>query len=312
MKWLLENPWLKLAAFAMAFLVWIHVATEKTYNYELKLPITEISLKDDLTLSRQPPGSLMVAVSATGKQLLRQRWRLEGLRINATQCQAGRYNLPLSTGNTSLAHLTSDITLDEVISPPSILLEIDAEGTATVAVILDIRAVPDEGFAMGIDTVIVPDSVTLTGPRSSLARFPAVFTEQKQLTGLRNNVSMMLPLVTPPGYGFQLSPDSVAVTVKVMPVKTRMYTNLPILVFHATPGSGVTPRPAQIDVELTGPPDQIDKLDPTAVTVSIDVHEMTVNGRAPIRVDCPPGYRVKSMSADSARIIQENNAGTRN
>ena len=56
----------------MGFLIWFHVVTEKEYSYELRMPVTEITLQDGLTLSKKPPDSLLVAVTATGKQLLRK------------------------------------------------------------------------------------------------------------------------------------------------------------------------------------------------------------------------------------------------
>src|SRR3989304_9339473 len=106
---LLHNFWLKIMALVMGLLVWLHVATEKTYEYELKLPITHVALKDSLTLSRQPPDSLLVAVSANGKQLLRRKWRDRGLRVNASQYRPGRFTLSFSTENTSLAGPSSDV-----------------------------------------------------------------------------------------------------------------------------------------------------------------------------------------------------------
>ncbi len=40
MKSLLENFWLKIVALIMGLLLWFHVATEKIYNYEVRVPIS--------------------------------------------------------------------------------------------------------------------------------------------------------------------------------------------------------------------------------------------------------------------------------
>ena len=110
MNWLLKNFWLKVVAFTLGMMVWVHVATEKTYNYEFRLPVTEITVGEGLALSQPPPDSLIVSATASGKQLLRSRWRLEGLRINATQYQAGRFNVNLTTQNISLVYQLADVT----------------------------------------------------------------------------------------------------------------------------------------------------------------------------------------------------------
>src|SRR5512147_227367 len=115
MRRLLENILLKLLALVLGSRVWLHVATEKPYTYEVRLPLTEVALKEKLILADPPPDSILVAVSATGKQLLRQSWRHKGLRINATQYQAGSHTISLSTANTFLIGPSGNVVLDDIM-----------------------------------------------------------------------------------------------------------------------------------------------------------------------------------------------------
>lgn len=312
MKWLFEHFWLKVAAFVLGLGVWIHVATEKTYIYELKLPVTEITLKDSLALAQKPPDSLLVTVSATGKQLLRRKWRNEGLRINAVQYQAGRYTLPLSSSNTSLAHQPSDITLDDVVFPPSVQLDIDLQSSAEIPVVADLELSAAEGFAISKDMEVTPPEVKLIGPRSLLGRVNTVFTEFKNLGGLRNEVYVELSLIPPEGYGFSMEPDSVMVKVPVVPVKTRVYDALPIVVFNAPAATGATCRPGTIRAEVTGPPADIDLLNRNKITVSVDYRARNEAGWAKVKVDCPTGFEIKRISADSVLIQEGARAGSGN
>jgi YbbR domain-containing protein len=312
MKWLFHHFWLKVASFVLALVVWIHVATEKTYNYGLNLPVTEITLKENLALAQKPPDSLEVSVSATGKQLLRRKWRHAGVRINASQYQAGRYSLPLSPANTSLAHQPSDMTLDEVIFPSSIQLDIDIESSTEVPVVPDLELSASEGFAISQTMVITPQEIELIGPRSRLGRVNSIHTEYKNLEGLRNEVVIHLALIPPEGYGFSTNPDSVTVTVPVVPVKTRVYEALPVVVFNAPAESGATARPGSIRAEITGPPTDIDLLNRNAITVSVDYRERNDSGWAKIQVDCPTKFEVKRTSADSVLIVEDGRAGSGN
>jgi YbbR domain-containing protein len=311
MKWLWENFWLKVVAFVMGLLIWIHVATEKTYNYELSLPVTEITLKDNLSLSKEPLDSLLVAVSGTGKQLLRRAWREQGIRINASQYQAGRYSMSLSTSNTFFAHQTAVVSLDEVVSPRMIQLEIDVEGSAEVAIEAVLDLVADEGFAVGHDILISPPKARLIGPRSQLGRVDTLFTVNKTLSGLRNDVTLTLPLVPPDGYGFRLQPDSVTVVIPVVPAKTRVYQNLSVAVVNAPPSAVLAVEPELVDVEITGPPMEIDQLPVGALTVSVDFQHASSSGRAVVKVDYPPGFRLKKTSTDSVLIRVLSSADTR-
>jgi hypothetical protein len=303
MKWLLRNFWLKLVAFALGLLVWVHVATEKTYNYEFDLPVTEITLRDGLALSAQPPESLRVSVSASGKQLLRRRWRAEGLRINASQFSAGRFSINLSTQNTSLAHPTTDVVLEEIITPATARLEIDVESSVELPIAASIEAEADEGFAIGQQLVLEPESATLIGPRNQLQGIASIATETRRLSSLRHSVTVTLPLAPPAGYGFRVEPDSVAVTITVSPVKTRVFGDIPVLVFHAPTGTLPRTEPARLVAEVTGPPDDVDQLDGNSLSLSVDYRERDSSGYATVKFDCPPGFRLRSLSSDSVLII---------
>ncbi|HUV30668.1 MAG TPA: CdaR family protein [Acidobacteriota bacterium] len=308
---LLDNFWLKLIALLMGFLVWLHVATEKTYNYELKLPVNGVILKDSLTLLREPPDSLLVAVSANGKKLLREKWRERGVRINATGFPAGRYNITLTPANTFLVSPSGDISLDEVVLPREIQLHIDHLEEVSLPVTPDITAQADDGFAISRIYVSSPENVTLSGPRTTLGRFTSVFTEKKQLTSLRNSISLTMAVMSPPGHGYTVRPDSVTLEIEVVPVKTRVYSALPIVVYNAPPGQAVLTDPATVDIELTGPPEDIDLLNRNALTVSVDFRRLDAAGYTAVKIDCPSNFRVKKSSIDSTRVILGQDADTR-
>ena len=308
MKWLLNNLGLKITAFVMGLLLWVHVATEKTYNYDLRLPITEIMLKPGLALAKEPPDSLMVAVSATGKQLLRRRWRDQGLRINASQYQVGRYALTVSTVNTFLVNQLDPVSLDEVISPTSIPLEIDVEGTAEVPIVPSVEPEPDEGFAIGREITADPPSATVIGPRSLLSEITSIATEERVLEGLRSSVTIRLGLIPPPHFGFQLQPDTVTVTIPVVPVKTRVYEDLPVVVLNAPPGVPATCKPSAVNLEITGPPVDIDLLNRNALSASVDFRATDSAGYAPLKIEYPPKFQLKKASADRVRIMTDKKA----
>ena len=136
-----------------------------------------------------------------------------------------------------------------------------------------------------------------------MQRFQTVFTEKKKFTGLKNNVIITVPLVPPAGYGISLEPDSVTLSIKVIPVKTRVYDNLPVVVFNAPPDRSYTLVPPTVTVELTGPPSDIDLLNRKALTVSVDYKLLSGNDFAPVKIDCPSNFRVKKSSADSVHVI---------
>jgi hypothetical protein len=302
---LLNNFWFKLIAIVLGLLLWFHVATEKDYSYQVWLPVNDVALGDDLTLAQNPPDSLLVSVSASGKALLRRDWRTGGLRIIVTQYKTGRHNINLNTGNTSLTHGGSAIVLEEVLTPSNIILQIDHEAEVQVNVAPALTSVPAPGFTVRSISEPVPSRVTLHGPRSLLGRYNLVYTEERELTNLRSNVTITLPLETPQGYGLWLEPDSVRITLEIVPVKTRVFERIPVVVYNSPVDRIVKVDPPTIDVEVTGPPGEIDLLNPNAIAASVDFETRTPEGNIGVKVDIPARYQLRNIIPDSVTISLE-------
>ncbi len=298
-----ENIGIKLVALILGLLLWFHVATEKVYHNEVTLPVTDVLLAEDLTLSREPPDSLMVSVSASGKQLLRQSWRRRGLRINANKFPAGRHRLGLSIANVSLVDPGGEITLDKVVSPTSVELHVDRIAVDTLPVTLDLTPLTDEGYAVKSISRPEPSEVAITGPRSIIGSFRTVFTEPRTLSKLRNSVDLNLRLTAPDGYGIKVSPDSVRATVEVVPVRTRVIEGIAVAVFNTPADSTEAADPPAVQVIVTGPPAEVDSLPPEAIVLSVDYEDLTADGYAPVHYDVPVGIKIKRIEPDSVRII---------
>jgi len=301
-KSLFDNLALKIVALLLGVLLWFHVATEKVYTYQVRLPLNIINLGEDLALVRYPADSLTIVVSASGKRLGRTRWREDGVRINALQFPAGRHQLTLTPANTTLIGGSNLISLDEVITPSSLELYVDRTSEVNLKVQTDLVAVADDGFAVASISRPEPDQVTVVGPRSLLGGFSTVFTEHKRMTGLRNSLDITVPLALPAGYGITLDPDSVTLSVEVVPVRTRVFKAVPVVLYNLPSDSRATSQPSQLDVVLTGPPEAIDSLDGSTLIASADYASVDSSGRVAVRVDCPSTFRVKSVSVDSVTI----------
>lgn len=308
MKKILDNFWLKVTAVVLGLLIWLHVATDKQYTYQLHLPVTDVTLNDSLTLAERPPDSLLVSVSGTGKQLLRKKWRSRGLRINASHLRVGDHQITLGTDNTSLAGAAGTVQLDEVLAPTQITLHVDRIIEKRTPVVGNLLVEPADGFALAAPVLVRPDSVTLRGPRTVLGDIAEVTTEQKRLSAVRADVSLVLPVVLPDMFGLSVRPDSVNLLLTVVPVKTRVFERIPVRIFNLPPDSHYVAVPPTVTLALTGPPEEIDMLAPTAITASADYRKsLATGGKTAVRVDFPPAFRLKEISTDSVRMMRPQN-----
>lgn len=300
---LFENFWIKIIALILGVLLWFHVATEKTYTYQLYLPVSEIILDHNLTLNSTPPESLMVTISASGKQIMRKKWRSRGVKIVASQFEVGIHDLNLSTSNVFLATPTPDVALEDIISPSNIKFVIDQISETTVEVKPDIIAEADDGYAVSLISTTTPSEVTLRGPEGLVNKIPVIFTEQKVLQGLRSNIELTLPLAKPFGYGLEITPDSVSLYIEVIPVKTRLFNQIPIVIYNPPVDSIVDLVPQFVQVELTGPPAEIDLLNKNKLTASVDYSQQSDSGKALLTIDCPVKFKIKNSTPDSVLIL---------
>ena len=281
--------------------MWFHVATEKKYNYEVKVPIKEIIVKENLALSSPPPESLTIIVSATGKQLLRSDWKETGLRINASQYPPGNYNFELNIANTLLPD-AGVITLAEIVRPRTFLLDIDYYDEAKVKVAPNLEIIPDDGFAVKSVQEPIPAEITIKGPRSILQNTSQVMTEQKEVTGLRNNIEVVLQVQQPDGYGVSIEPDTVTVSIEIVPVRTRLFEKIPIIVYNSPLGKRLRPNPSTVDIEMTGPPDKINLLNRNALVASVDFGKLDSADSAAIKIEFPNHFKVKRASAQFVKL----------
>lgn len=297
----LGNIWIKLIALALGLLLWIHVATEKIYNYEITLPLAEIVLKEQTALAEIPPDSVTVVVSATGKQLLREQWREQGLRVNASQFAPGRYDLVMTPDNTSLVN-AENTTLEEIVLPSSLNLLIDVLQQKSVPVMPGLNAGADEGFTVRQLGAPEPSQVRISGPRSLLRGITSIATESKELTNLRTSRTVALKIDLPERYGLTVYPDSVMVSLEVVPVKTLVLESVPIVIYN-NPHSDVIIDPSVLQIELTGPPDEVDRMRPQDIVASIDFNSLDADGNGTIKLDCPASFQIKRTSVKTARLI---------
>ncbi len=66
-----KNIGWKIGGLVMAVALWLHLATEKIYEESFTIRIEVTGLAEDLRIDRIEPESVEIAITGTGKQLLR-------------------------------------------------------------------------------------------------------------------------------------------------------------------------------------------------------------------------------------------------
>jgi len=193
--------------------------------------------------------------------------------------------------------------MDEILSPNSFLLNVDYFDQQEKEIIPNIIITPDEGFAVKEIQTPLPSKIKVSGARSVLRSIKSLTTEQTEISGFRNNLSLTLAVVHPEAYGLTLEPDSIQVNIEIVPVQTRLFKNIPILIYNSPTGKNVSLDPPSIDIEMTGPPKEINLLNKNALVASVDYSQLNGTDSAIISIACPPRFKVKRSSVQSVKIF---------
>ncbi len=301
---LFENFWVKIAALVLAVLLWLHVATDKTYQMQLALPLTQVELSGDLTLTEPPPESVLVVVTADGKSLLANDWKKGGLRLVISQSRPGRFKGELSTDNIGLVR-GERVNLVEVIAPREYNFNCDHIESREVPVVNRIVTSPGDGFAIGKSDSLVPSEVTISGPRMAVRSIDSVATELDSLEGVRNDFSMKAALVPPNIYGIKVHPDSVSLVVTVIPVKTISLVSVPITMTNLPGNSKISFYPQTVDLRLRGRLDLVDTLKAEDIKAVADYKKANEAGFASVEIDLPEAVHVLARTVDSVQVFLE-------
>ena len=158
------------------------------------------------------------------------------------------------------------------VDPPTVHVKIAVftnAKTKALAVNPDVTGTPPTGYV--VDTITVdPPIVTVEGDPPELATVQRADTEPIPIGGVTGTISVDVPLTLPAGV-LPVGLDTVHVTISVKPeTGAQTFTAGPLLVGRQ-PDLDYRLSTGTIQVTIGGPIADLDRLDPSALTVNLDV-----------------------------------------
>ena len=189
---LLRHWPLKLAALALAIILWVAVALEKPTTQLVAIQL-DLVLAPDVAAAQEPP-AIKALVSGPQRELFRLGAPLVVRAvINETGVGAGtRHHLVIAPSDVQVPGGVK-ITVEDV-EPREIDVLLDRRAQRTVAVRAMVQT--DSGFALEGTLGIAPPAVRVSGPRSLLATLDSVDTEPLDLRGVAGSFERQVQLDT--------------------------------------------------------------------------------------------------------------------
>ncbi len=297
------NIIIKLLAVLLAVLLWFNVISEKQYEYELTLPVTDIEYPSTLGPVTDLPESLTVKVLAEGKRLLRSDWKHAGLRIKATRLTRGINTLDLNLETVSLIR-ADNVTLLDLPDISPVTVRMDRIDSLPKPIASRLVVIPDDGYMVPSGAVTVdPERAWVIGPVQLLARIDSVYTVQKILDDVQDSVRVTLPLDNPRVGSLRLNRDSATVEVVLDKVRRKELDDIRIEVRTEIAGGRPVVDPEKIGVTIEGPGTLIDTLSPAGITPVVTVSDSIQGGYVRPTIELPDDVTLLRIRPDSVRVI---------
>ncbi len=301
----LRNIVLKVSALALALLLWVHVATNKTYEYQLDLPLRVINVPDGLVLLSDIPHTAAVKVRATGKQLLLLSSSDPIILVNCADAKSGTTERPISSAELIEA-LGRSFDFAEVTVPRTLELKFERRLEKLVQIRSAIRAEPGPGFALLSNPHVDPDTITVSGPVSVLRQLRFLETSPKPFLGLTSALNQKVSLALPESLKISVRDSSVTVQVEVETAQQKVFSNLTIIPPPGFPSGRYDIVPSHLTVTANIPQSKYRFVNAADIGVSFRRPLLSSDTvKAALEYSLPDGVGIAGARLDSVMLIRK-------
>lgn len=291
-----SNLGLKATSLLLAALLWFAIAAEKSSEMGISVPVELQNLPKDLELTGDMVNSVEVRLRASPGVIQRlapgevsARLDLQGATEGERIIHMGRDAIRVPFGvqvvkvNPAMLTLTFERTLQKVVPVRPRLLGRPAKGYEVAELVSE------------------PAEVRIAGPKSRVQEVESAFTEPVSVEGVQANVADSVSLGIDDPLLRILDGARVRVTARIREVQEqRTLARLPV----AVRGGTGAPRPAAVDVVVSGPASLLARLQPSDVRPWVDAAGAAAGGRAPVAVELASGLAGLSVAKTSPAFVQ--------
>lgn len=253
----------------VALILWIMVATEKIYSYQIKVPIEIVRLAPGKTLLDPVPKYSVIEVQGKGRSLIAiwfydVRFRLEFPALKQSQ----KIKLINYLSFLDLP-ATFALSVQGIIEPESFDLRIDNHKKKIVPIRLSGEVEVDDGYVF-VDHAFDQDSVTITGPDLKMQKIEHILTGDLQQHSTTSSFSHLINLPNPDPGIIEIIPQTIQVDVDIQRLAERIVYKVPILIGRVPPYLEVTAIPSELALKVKGGEKIVAALEASDIRAEID------------------------------------------
>lgn len=316
-KWLATNTRTKIWIFIFTVVLWFFVILNNRYSYSFSAKLETRNIDPTKTLTEKLPSQIQASFSGKGIDLFYLLFSRQKSFKFIVDCQSIKkfYDFPLNdyfqnNSDKVIIPRGANVRLDHIIWPETLRVVLDALETITVPVkpVLELNLAP--GYILVDSLSIIPDSVTLSGPRLFVRQYTEIPTEKIVLKNISGSISQVVALDFIPKNNIHLNIKSVRYEQKVNQLGERELTNIPIIVTNLSPDQKVEIIPSTATLTISGGIEKLKMIQPEDIRIMFDLAKDWRPNQSYYTptIELPPGlsaWRKLTPETFEIRIIRE-------
>lgn len=251
-------------------MLWLYLSLNLNYTINLSVPL-EINLTKSQALASTVPSSIDVTIKGKGWDLvallvsenLTYYLDLTGIkkdvRVNTFQAISERLNVP------------HDLIILNTY-PDTISISFDKVSERRVQVKNNVNVILKDGYKIVGKPVITPEYVNITGAKSILSKIKFIPTESITFENINSDISKIVNLSDTLNNIIRIEPTKVRIEYKIELSADKNFEDITVTINNVPSDKDVLLIPPKLTLYLRGGVEQLSRINPSEIKVSIDYH----------------------------------------
>ncbi|RMG69139.1 MAG: YbbR-like domain-containing protein [Calditrichaeota bacterium] len=298
---LFQNYQTKLAVLGLAFILWLTVKLNRTYDYAVEVPLQITTNNPEYCLKYPIPRKVRVQFVGKGMDLLRLRFYRLAYRVDLSDVTKRRV-INLSEHPEFVSYPEElDVSVKSIIRPIEMVFEVDHCKSTHVPVVVQATVTTLAGYTL-VAMTPKPDSVLVSGPASFVDTLQRVFTEKKTLRDLNLPRQETFKLLPSSVFEAHYEPEQVTVYFDVQRIAEKELENVPVRVTNVPPDLEVLPLPSFVRLYIRGGEKILAQARPEDFQVVIDFKRSWKPGAKQIKGRIVTPYKLLYMESQPSHF----------
>ncbi|KAA3655581.1 MAG: hypothetical protein DWQ10_17140 [Calditrichaeota bacterium] len=248
-----KNLKVKLSSFGIALIFWIIIVTTGDYSHSIDVRLQVTGIPVGKILVNEIPQTAKIRIDGEGKYLFSILF-FEDASVHLDLSEVGNDAIiPITPDMVVLPRMSHEMHVQSVIYPSSVHIKLDDLINKKVPVVDQISCQPIDGYTLIGNIKLSPDSVTLSGPKSTLSNIDKVLTEEVNLKGQDSGFNGTVELAQfPDSLRIRTDHKTVLYTGDVQKLLEYTFKEIPIRVLNKPARMEIIPLPSSAAVTAIG------------------------------------------------------------